>query len=52
MALGAAGYQLLTCLASPFAISRSADIQFAKECGECKISVGELRYVALISRLK
>ena len=47
--LGAAGYQLLTCRYNPFAIARSADIQCAKECGVCKISVGELIYIAFIS---
>ena len=52
MALGAAGYQLLTCLANHFAVTRSADIQCGKECGDCKISVGELSYVAFISWLK
>ena len=52
IALGAAGYPLLTCRANPFVIARSADIQCAKECGDYKISDGELRYVAFISWLK
>ena len=49
IALGADWYQLLTCRASPFAIASSADIQCAKKCGDCKISVGESRYVVFIS---
>ena len=33
----------MTCRIIPFAIEGSNDTKCAKECGDCKIFVGELR---------